>query len=200
MELGKRLKISSSRLSQRQKLGLERTWFNELKRMDKLYIPGDLVMTNGAPLGTEQDVVYRVTSSDPSKTLKLGDGTVMKGVVRLENLEGVEFGDKGYLFGDCCAWVKDIVPIPITPEILEKNGWVKEVMSRGVKNRHWVYTKPDIEEYGYFPIYIEKGIGDEFDVYPFTDNNVCTQIAYIKYVHELQHLLFGLGINHEMEV
>ena len=96
--------------------------------------------------------------------------------------------------------IEEIKPIPITPEILEKNGWVKEVMSRGVKNRHWVYTKPDIEEYGYFPIYIEKGIGDEFDVYPFTDNNVCKQIAYIKYVHELQHLLFGLGINHEMEV
>lgn len=35
--------------------------------MDKLYIPGDLVMTNGAPLGTEQDVVYRVTSSEPLK-------------------------------------------------------------------------------------------------------------------------------------
>ncbi len=168
--------------------------------MDKLYITGDLVMTNGAPLGTEQDVVYRVTSSDPSKTLKLDDRTVMKGVVRLENLEGVEFGDKGYLFGDCCAWVKDIVPIPITPEILEKNGWKKEAMSRGVRNRHWVYTKPDIEEYGYFPIYIEKGIGDEFDVYPFTDNNVCKQIAYIKYVHQLQHLLFGLGLNSEMEV
>lgn len=90
--------------------------------------------------------------------------------------------------------------VPITPEILEKNGWVKEVMSRGVKNSHWVYTKPDIEEYGYFPIYIEKGIGDEFDVYPFTDNNVCKQIAYIKYVHQLQNLLFGLNINHEMEV
>lgn len=91
-------------------------------------------------------------------------------------------------------------PIPLTPEILEKNGWKKEVMSRGVKNSHWVYTKPDIEEYGYFPIYIEKGIGDEFDVYPFTDNNVCKQIAYIKYVHQLQHLLFGLGLNSEMEV
>lgn len=95
---------------------------------------------------------------------------------------------------------RDILPIPLTTEILEKNGWVKDVMSRGVKNSHWVYTKPDIEEYGYFPIFIEKGIGDEFDVYPFTDNNVCKQIAYIKYVHELQHLLFGLGINHEMEV
>ena len=96
--------------------------------------------------------------------------------------------------------LSEVKPIPLTPEILEKNGWKKEVMSRGVKNSHCVYTKPDIEEYGYFPIYIEKGIGDEFDVYPFTDNNVCTQIAYIKYVHQLQNLLFGLGINHEMEV
>ena len=90
--------------------------------------------------------------------------------------------------------------VPITPEILEKNGWKKKVMSRGVKNSHSVYTKSDIEEYGYFPIYIEKGIGKEFDVYPFTDNHVCKQIAYIKYVHQLQHLLFGLGLNSEMKV
>jgi hypothetical protein len=95
---------------------------------------------------------------------------------------------------------RDILPINLTLEILEKNGWKEELMSRGVKNSHLVYTKPDIEEYGYFPIYIEKGIGDEFDVYPFTDNNVCKPIAYIKYVHQLQHLLFGLGLNSEMDV
>lgn len=97
----------------------------------------------------------------------------------------------------CKEFAKDI---PLTTEILVKNGWKKEMMSRGVKNSHWVYTKSDIEEYGYFPIYIEKGIGDEFDVHPFTDNHCCKQIAYIKYVHELQHLLFGLGLNSEMEV
>lgn len=57
------------------------------KRMNKLeYIPGDLVMTNGVPLGTAKDVVYRVTSSDPSKTLELDDGTVLKGIVCLGNL------------------------------------------------------------------------------------------------------------------
>ena len=72
--------------------------------MDKLYIPGDLVMTNGVPLCTAKDVVYRVTSSDQTKTLELDDGTVTKGVVRLENIEGAEFGEKGYLLGDCCAW------------------------------------------------------------------------------------------------
>lgn len=100
----------------------------------------------------------------------------------------------------CLVDIDEIKPVSLTPEILEKNGWKKEVMSRGVKNSHWVYTKTDIEEYGYFPIYIEKGIGKEFDVYPFTDNNICKQIAYIKYVHQLQHLLFGLGLNSEMEV
>ena len=156
--------------------------------MDKLeYIPGDLVMTNGAPLGTEQDVVYRVTSSDPSKTLKLDDGTVMKGVVRLENLEGVEFGDKGYLFGDCCAWVKDIVPIPITPEILEENGWKND-------GYDW-YKLPTKRAY----LYITKDITTlgEFLVCVGLDRH---NLASINFVHQLQHLLFGLNINSEMEV
>ena len=116
----------------------------------------------------------------------------------------VVFIGKGFQGSSKDDWIQtyndEVSPIPLTPEILEKNGWKEEVMSRGVKNSHWVYTKPDIEEYGYFPIYIEKGIGDEFDVYPFTDNNVCKPIAYIKYVHQLQNLLFGLKLNSEMEV
>lgn len=158
-------------------------------------------MTNGVSGGTAKDVVYKVAASDPSRISVLDDGTVLKGIVRLRNLEGAKLEDKGYLYyGSCYIYFKDIIPIPLTLEILKKSGWKKEVMSRGVSNRHLVYTKPDIEEYGYFPIYIEKGIGNEFDVYPFTDNNVCKPVAYIRYVHELQHLLFGLNINYKMEV
>lgn len=165
--------------------------------MNKLkYIPGDLVMTNGEPIGTKKGVAYVVTASDPNRTLTLKDGAVLKGVV---TLDAVMEEDKAH-FVETSTWVKHIVPIPITSEILEKNGWKKKVMSRGILNSHWVYTKPDIEEYGYFPIYIEKGIGKEFDVYPFAYNKSCTQITYIKYVHELQHILFGLGLNSEMEV
>lgn len=135
------------------------------------YIPGDIVYNH-------KKEIIRITSS------------------YLKGTKLFYYRDGNY------GWIREdaIKPIPLTPEILEKNGWKKKVMSRGVKNSHWVYTKPNIEEYGYFPIYIEKGIGDEFDVYPFTCNNVCTQIAYIKYVHQLQHLLFGLGLNSEMEV
>lgn len=151
-------------------------------RMDnKLeYIPGDLVMVKESALQFAKDKIFKVISSLSGGFLKV-----------------VMLNDSSTTYSISNNAIR---PIPLTPEILEKNGWVKKVMSRGVKNSHWVYTKPDIEEYGYFPIYIEKGIGDEFDVYPFTDNNVCKQIAYIKYVHQLQHLLFGLGLNSEMEV
>lgn len=149
--------------------------------MDKLgYIPGDLVMVKESALQFSKDKIFKVISS-----LSCGF------------LNVVMLNDSSTTYSISNNAIR---PIPLTPDILEKNGWKKEVMSRGVKNSHWVYTKPDIKEYGYFPIYIEKGIGDEFDVYPFTGNNVCTQIAYIKYVHQLQHLLFGLGLNSEMEV
>lgn len=152
--------------------------------MDKLeYIPGDLVMTNGVPLGTAQNVVYRVTSSDPSKTLKLDDETVLKGVVRLENIEGAELGDKGYLFGDCCAWVKDIVSINLVPAILEKNGWKVSSECR------WIYVKED-----------------NVKIFRLLDDiHYAAYIGFVRllefqHIHQLQHLLFGLGINHKMEV
>lgn len=152
--------------------------------MDKLeYIPGDLVMANGVPLGTAQNVVYRVTSSDPSKTLKLDDGTVLKGVVCLENIEGAELGDKGYLFGDCCAWVKDIVSINLVPAILEKNGWKVSSECR------WIYVKED-----------------NVKIFRLLDDiHYAAYIGFVRllefqHIHQLQHLLFGLGINHKMEV
>lgn len=149
--------------------------------MNKLeYIPGDLVMVKKSALQFAKDKIFKVISSLSGGFLKV-----------------VMLNDSSTTYSISNNAIR---PIPLTSEILEKNGWKEKVMSRGVKNSHLVYTKPDVEEYGYFPIYIEKGIGKEFDVYPFTYNNVCTQIAYIKYVHELQHLLFGLGLNSEMEV
>lgn len=154
--------------------------------MDKLeYIPGDLVMTNGVPLGTAKDVVYRVTSSDPSKTLKLDDGTVLKGVVCLENIEGAEFGDKGYLFGDCCSWVKDIIPIPLVPAILEKNVWEKEKYGLS-------YYKKESQTLEF------RLIGKTYGWTLRCGNK--DLIEKVEFIHQLQHILFGLNINNEMEV
>lgn len=153
---------------------------NELK-----YIPGDLVMTNGIPLGTEKDVVYRVVASDPSKTLELNDGTVLKGAVRLDNLEGANFGDKGYLLGDCGAWIKDIVPIPLVPAILEKNGWEKEKygLSYYKKESSTLEFRLICKTYGWTLRCGNKDL-----------------IEKVEFIHQLQHILFGLNINNEMEV
>ena len=165
--------------------------------MNKLeYIPGDLVMTNGVPLGTAKDVVYRVTSSDPSKTLNLEYGTVLKGVVCLENIEGTEIGDKGYLFCDCCAWVDNIVPIPLTPEILEKNGWKlhKHHERNSYDDVSWSsYHKPAETNISLRFYQEEKA----FFLFLYAQEISETPIRYI---HQLQHILFGLGLNSEMEV
>lgn len=147
------------------------------------YIPGDLVMTNGVPLGTSKDVVYRVTSSDPSKTLELDDGTVLKGVVRLENIEGAEFGEKGYLLGDSCAWVKDIVPIPLTPEILEKNGW-REEKGDYINDNYHIRLCEKIDGYSAYKVV----------------NDAIVWLKDVESVSDLQHLFFGLNLNSEMEV
>lgn len=170
------------------------------------YIPGDLVMTNGVPLGTAKDVVYRVTSSDPSKTLELDDRTVLKGVVRLENIEGAELGDKGYLFGDCCAWVKDIVPINLVPAILEKNGWDKSTgwSYVGSKKRGYQFSKElddkwdelDRMTYGGLQICQCKNLRD------WSYINECNHYFHFEftYVHELQHLLYALHMDSNLKI
>ena len=159
--------------------------------MDKLgYITGDLVMTNGIPIGTKKGIVYQVTESNANKYAKVKDGnafTELKGSVTLSNLKGKTIKDDGFLFCDSCAWVKDIVPIPLTPEILEKNGWKND-------GYDW-YKLPTKRAY----LYITKDITTlgEFLVCVGLDRH---NLASINFVHQLQHLLFGLGLNSEMYV
>lgn len=123
--------------------------------MDKLkYIPGDLVMTNGVPLGSAKDVVYRVTSSDPSKTLKLDDGTVVLNGWKLhKHHERNSYDD--------VSWSSYHKPA-------ETN----------ISLRFYQ------EEKAFFLFLYAQEISE----------------TPIRYIHQLQHLLYGLGINHEMEV
>ena len=79
----------------------------------------------------------------------------------------------------------------LTPEILEKNGW--EFMGHQVDFGGFlfdIYGKRDILPYLYY-YYATK----DFSV------SICGEVVLpnMKYVHELQHLLFGLGLNSEME-
>lgn len=83
--------------------------------------------------------------------------------------------------------VNVIEGIPITPEILEKNGWKNDGYDwyRLPTKRAYLYITKDITTLG------------EFLVCVCLDRH---NLASINFVHQLQHLLFGLGLNSEMEV
>ena len=85
--------------------------------------------------------------------------------------------------------VNVIEGIPITPEILEKNRW-------RTQNRWYYYL--DVTEGFISYIGIDfKHKSNKGHLYVEVDGN---NMVEIQYCHELQHFLFGLGINYEMEV
>lgn len=91
---------------------------------------------------------------------------------------------------------KEIKPITLTLKILEKNGW--EYYSSDGNER--IYTK----EFKDMSIYI--GVDKDpkaMYVYNGINDYGCADDYYLRsigYVHQLQHFLFGLGLNSEMEV
>ena len=78
--------------------------------------------------------------------------------------------------------------VPLTHEILEKNGWepTKESLGHSLKNKK-------------YPRFALWSINNKWS---FTIDGVmvCNTLSCLCYVHQLQHLLFGLGLNSEMEV
>lgn len=71
--------------------------------------------------------------------------------------------------------------VPLTVEILKKNGWEHE---------DDVYFK----EYS-----LRKLVVMDKNAY-IINESYSLFLCKVEYVHEFQHLLFGLGINHKMEV
>ena len=88
----------------------------------------------------------------------------------------------------CFVDIDEIKPIPITVEILKKNGWKKEMY------HDWYYLP-----LGRTLLYIIEGIGIGGAWSVEVGLNM-SYIANISFVHQLQHLFFGLGVKHEMEV
>lgn len=71
--------------------------------------------------------------------------------------------------------------VPLTHEILEKNGW-----------EH----KDDV----YFKDYPQRKLVI-YDDKAYIINESCSLfLCKVEFVHQLQHLLFGLAINHKMEI
>jgi hypothetical protein len=93
--------------------------------------------------------------------------------------------------------IDNIEPIPLTPEILEKNGF------EHIKQKVIIPSKSQEEvevEYMYC-----KGLPCSFDIihgYLMFNSNIdlCSIRMLVNYVHELQHLLKLCGIDKEIVV
>ena len=136
------------------------------------YIPGDLVMVKKSALQFAKDKIFKVISSLSGGFIKV-----------------VMLNDSSTTYSISNNAIR---PIPLTTEILEKNGW--EFMGHQVDFGGFlfdIYGKRDILPYLYY--YYAT---NDFPVSIWGE----IVLPNMKYVHELQHLLFGLGINNEMEV
>ena len=96
-------------------------------------------------------------------------------------------------------WMDEIRPIPLTPEILEKNGFVPK-FSDGCLTEYLIYK--DIVD-GLHEMYIRIAYFNikekEHKLECFDCRTGGCQI-WIKFVHELQHALRLCGIEKEIEL
>lgn len=124
------------------------------------YIPGDFVIIETE---SAKPRVVKVSTVDEDS------------VIYCEGWGEVRFYDK-------------IKPIPLTPEILEKNGWepTKESLGHSFKNKK-------------YPRFALWPINDKWN---FTIDGVmvCNTLSCLCYVHELQHLLYGMQLDSNFKV
>lgn len=138
---------------------------------------GDLVRVShdcAFPKGT----MCVVTDIRPEKALK-----DKKGVVSLSAINDDDDGPWG-------AWCCYIEGIPLTPELLEKNGFKEEQHQKEGTSEWYDYYHYDL---GINIVYEVEG--NKFAAY--LDGK---KLREIKYVHELQHILWALGLNAELKV
>lgn len=97
----------------------------------------------------------------------------------------------------CFVNVNEIKPVNLTSAIFEKNGWSREDGVFGVSPNFKKIINDPARKKGYI---------DCLSVYPFYNNDGFRffynnqKLAIIHYIHELQHIIYGLKINLEMKV
>ena len=128
------------------------------------------------------------------KDLMVGDYVQIKNVgliIKITEIDGtydaVNYFNKE-AEGELTLSIKDIEPIPLTPEILEKNGW--ECFDTYHKYSHYRHPKAP------FGILWRKegGCTIEFKA----DESGGLAFLFILYVHQLQHALRLCGIEKEI--
>lgn len=87
------------------------------------------------------------------------------------------------------AFVEDLIPIPLTPEILEKNGFAK----LGLSERRWENEEMCIAA-------VRDTDGKYWVVCEADYNRITPFDMYVYSVHDMQHALRLAGIEKEIEV
>ena len=131
------------------------------------YIPGDLVSVY---VGVEKYIVKVISIKTENE--------VFLYQIKFPNGE-IRYADKD-----------NIVPIPLTPEILEKNGW------RELKSKRYTWWKTRLGGFYYFI----KPNQDYPSIWELCRGNTRYRFKKIKYVHQLQHFIFGLELNSDMKL
>lgn len=135
---------------------------------------GDLVIVSKTGCKIPKGTVCRVTAIE-TESMLFDDSFVSVRLIPIDpKCKQISWYD----------WCKNISPIPLTPEILEKNGWKRDKLVTYIygheahnievictPNSEWVYVT-------------FKG----------------ETIHRIKYVHELQHILWALGLDANLKI
>lgn len=83
----------------------------------------------------------------------------------------------------CFVDIEEIKSVRLTPEILEKNGW-REEKGDYINDNYHIKLCEKIDGYSAYKVV----------------NDTIVWLRDVKSVSNLQHLIFGLGLNSEMEV
>lgn len=144
---------------------------------------GDIVQTNKDCM-FPKDTLCIVTEIHPDRQYE-----DKKGVV---SLKAVNDDDDGPWWAWCC----NIDGVPVTPEILNKNGFkevtVGKYYTRSIDNKKtWGLAR-------YLAVVREGGDWAVFIKY----DGLCDQalLREIRHVHELQHVLWVLGLDAELKI
>lgn len=93
-------------------------------------------------------------------------------------------------YNDVVIEYTDIVPIPLTSEILDKNKWKR------LKTKRYTWWKARFDGCYYFI----KPNKDYPSVWELCRGKTKHRFKKIRYVHQLQHFLFGLELNSDMNL
>ena len=147
---------------------------------------GDFLRVNREGLCIKKDTVVQVRGIDGDNKFE------EKGLVGCANCRPMD--KKQY---DGGIWLDYLDPIPITPEILEKNGFVEtDVVVVGTRKMIWESedgrTEITIWMDDTMPMDIRKNI--------YYEDEICYTLPFACTVHELQHALRLCGIDKEIIV